>query len=135
MNIIVVILVIIFIILLCLLSITLWSNIGRHGFKDSDLEQNFNLNKYVKTKYWYQYKFIPNHKSSSYYTDDELETNKRKIDEAIQNIIIIIQENEYDTIVFPKDGLGTGRAKLHIKAPKTFKYLINKIDELKSIIV
>ena len=77
----------------------------------------------------------PNHKSSSYYTDDELETNKRKIDEAIQNIIIIIQENEYDTIVFPKDGLGTGRAKLHIKAPKTFKYLINKIDELKSIIV
>ena len=41
------------------LIIFIWSNYGRYKFEDEDLAQNFNLDEYIKVK-WYQYKFIPN---------------------------------------------------------------------------
>ena len=36
----------------------------------------------------------------------------------------------YGTIVFPKDGLGTGLAKMNTKSPKLFWYLKSKIKLL-----
>lgn len=51
---------ILFIILICIISVVIWSNADRKPFKEDELQQNFDLNKYVKKQYWYQYKYIPN---------------------------------------------------------------------------
>lgn len=65
----------------------------------------------------------PSSKSSSYFTDDELEQNKKDIDKDIEKI----KSDGRKIIVFPKDGLGTGLAKLKKKAPKTYEYLNNRL--------
>ncbi len=59
-----------------------------------------------------------------FFTDNEFETNKQIIDEAFRQI------PSDKTVVIPSDGLGTGIARLNIAAPKTFKYLVEKIKEL-----
>ena len=68
---------------------------------------------------------IPTKKSAKvFWTDDTYDANTKAIDKAFDSI----PEGE---IVIPKDGLGTGRAKLKENAPKTFKYLESKLKELK----
>lgn len=61
----------------------------------------------------------PSTKSSSYFTDKELEQNKKVIDKDIEKI----KSDGRKIIVFPQDGLGTGLDKLKKKAPKTYEYL------------
>jgi hypothetical protein len=70
-------------------------------------------------------KKLPNDLPESFYTDLELEKNKLKIDRAIQRILL--QAEFYDGIILPRDGFGTGLAKLDILAPKTFEYLNQQI--------
>lgn len=41
----------------------------------------------------------------------------------------IIETGMYDTIVFPKDGLGTGLAKMPKTSPKLFQELCNKLEK------
>lgn len=71
-------------------------------------------------------KKIPSNKISSFYTDDEYEENKIKIRNAVFRILKALKSGKYNGIILPKDGLGTGLAKLREKAPKTNIYL-NKI--------
>ena len=73
---------------------------------------------------------IPTKKKPSF-LEDAFFTDKEYADniEAIDNAIDQIPKNK--TIVFPKDGLGTGRAKLKSKAPKTWEYLQKRLDELR----
>jgi len=59
-----------------------------------------------------------------FFTDNEFETNKQLIDEAFRQL------PSDKTVVIPSDGLGTGIARLDRVAPRTFKYLIKKIEEL-----
>ena len=66
-----------------------------------------------------------------YYTDDEFETNCQKIDMCIYYICVKISSEKYNTIVFPKDGFGTGLAELDKRAPKTFEYLNIQVQRLK----
>ncbi len=73
-------------------------------------------------------KKYPSMKSYSFYSDDEFEINKCKMDRAIKKIKK--QLNKYDALVLPRDGLGTGLARLDKKAPQTFKYLANQINKL-----
>jgi hypothetical protein len=75
---------------------------------------------------------IPTKKSPSmdktaFFTDTEYTYNKKVIDEAFMKI----PKNK--TIVVPKDNLGTGRAQLTTKAPKTWLYLQEKLKELKKL--
>jgi hypothetical protein len=70
---------------------------------------------------------FPNNNDSSYYTDEELEENKRKIKHAIKKIMK--ESSNYDALIFPKDGLGTGLAELPKRAPKTYKYLNKAIQK------
>lgn len=72
-------------------------------------------------------KKIPNYKMSSYYIDDEYEENCKKILKAIEKVII--ESQKYDSITFPRDGFGTGLAKLDVYAPKTKKFLNNILFE------
>ena len=63
----------------------------------------------------------PTNHPSSFYTDLEYEQNINNIDTALLNI-----KNElykYKTLMLPKNGFGTGMAKLKEKAPKTNEYL------------
>jgi hypothetical protein len=77
-------------------------------------------------------KKLPSNNKNAFYYDDEYDTNIKKIDVAIENIIIKLNNNKnYKGIVLPEKGLGIGLAKLNIYAPLTLKYLCLKIEELK----
>lgn len=73
-------------------------------------------------------KKLPNNLETSFYNDNELENNKIKINMAINNILE--KAKNYEVIVLPTDGFGTGFSKLPIKAPKTFEYLNLVIKEM-----
>ena len=77
-------------------------------------------------------KKIPSMNKGSFYTDEELEKNKEKIDNAISKVIESLIK--YEIIVFPEDGLGTGLYKLDKCAPLTFKYLNDQLAQLKNTI-
>ena len=78
-------------------------------------------------------KKLPNNDSKSYYIDLEIEDNKNHIDTAVNNLLKKFMNDQYEILVFPEDGLGTGLAKLPEKAPETFKYLQRKIKTLKKL--
>jgi len=60
---------------------------------------------------------------NEYWTDELFLLNVNQINTDIVNIANL----DFPTVVFPAFGLGTGRAKLHIKAPHTFLYLCEKL--------
>ena len=74
----------------------------------------------------------PNTTSDSYFTDDELENNKKKINADIKQILNQIKKGK--TIVFPKNGIGTGMSELDKRAPKTFAFLQASIKALEKYI-
>jgi len=59
-------------------------------------------------------------------SDDNFEANKAKIDADIAAI-----KADGRPIVFPEDGIGTGRADLENKAPQTWAYLQEQLEGLK----
>lgn len=59
-------------------------------------------------------------------SDNNFEANKARIDADIEAI-----KADGRPIVFPEDGIGTGRADLKNKAPKTWNYLEEQINELR----
>jgi len=71
-------------------------------------------------------KKYPTFALNAFYTDSELESNKKKIDIAIQKVID--KSVSYQKVYLPEDGFGTGLANLPIKAPKTYSYLLQKLE-------
>lgn len=69
-------------------------------------------------------KVLPDTTPNSYFSDNKYEANISQIDRAIEKI-----KNDGRPIVFPKDGLGTGLAKLKEKAPQTYAYLKQRLLE------
>jgi hypothetical protein len=67
-------------------------------------------------------KKLPSMSEKAFYSDSELENNKKEINEAIEKI-----KTDGRPVVFPKDGIGTGLAKLKEKAPQTYDYLNTKL--------
>ena len=74
-------------------------------------------------------KKYPSNYKKSYFTDEELEQNKKVIDIAFNKIVQKIRDGYF--IALPIGGLGTGLAKLEEKAPKTNKHLLKKLEKLK----
>lgn len=77
---------------------------------------------------------IPTKKSPSYadgafFTDYELEQNKASIDLAFAKLAKATM-NVTRVIVIPENGLGTGRAELDKRAPRTYAYLQSRLAEL-----
>ncbi|EGC28562.1 hypothetical protein DICPUDRAFT_13427, partial [Dictyostelium purpureum] len=70
----------------------------------------------------------PSKHANSYYTDSEFELNKTKIDNAIKELFE--KSKNYKYIVFPSNGFGSGLAELDKRAPNTFKYLTNLINNI-----
>lgn len=73
-------------------------------------------------------KKYPNNNPESFYNDDEYDNNCKNIYDSIVNIIRICKT--YETIVFPKNGFGTGLADLPRKAPRTCHYLEKIINDV-----
>jgi hypothetical protein len=71
-------------------------------------------------------KLAPSMDESAFMTDKDLSKNKAIIDEDIAKIKAAATGK---VVVFPKDGLGTGLAKLKEKAPKTYTYLKQRLLE------
>ena len=69
-------------------------------------------------------KKAPSMDDNSFFTDEEFEVYKIAIDRAFMKI-------PKGTVVIPYDGLGTGRAELKKRAPKTWRYLQMKLKELR----
>ena len=72
-------------------------------------------------------KKFPTNKSNAFFKDGELKINIGYIDAAIIGIKNVM--TRYEILVFPLDGLGTGRANLKKFAPKTYGYLVHKLKE------
>jgi DNA polymerase elongation subunit (family B) len=70
----------------------------------------------------------PDMTDDSFYTDNEFELNKKKINYVITQILDKIK-NGYD-IVLPTNGIGTGLSQLNTKAPKTYKFLITSLNAI-----
>lgn len=69
-------------------------------------------------------KRAPSMSPESFFSDDDYIDNIRAIDDAIGSI------PPGKIIVLPQYGLGTGRANLQQKAPRTYAYLQNKLNEI-----
>ena len=65
----------------------------------------------------------PNTRAKDYYSDVEFVQNRVKILRAIREMIGTFVMGDYNTLVVPEDGLGTGLAKLPLTAPLTYKFL------------
>jgi hypothetical protein len=69
-------------------------------------------------------KIFPTNDDNAFMSDSDFASNKSFIDKDIAKI-----KADGRTVVLPKDGLGTGLAKLKEKAPKTYAYLKQKLLE------
>ena len=69
-------------------------------------------------------KLAPNNTAAAFMSDNSLQENKDVIDSDIAAI-----KDDGRQIVFPKDGFGTGLAKLKVKAPQTYAYLKQRLQE------
>ena len=69
-------------------------------------------------------KLQPNNSDAAFMSDADLQSNKDVIDSDIAKI-----KADGRPLVFPKDGIGTGLAKLKQKAPQTYSYLKQKLQE------
>ena len=66
-----------------------------------------------------------------YYTDDEYYLNLGKITEDFGYVVASLKLNK--NVVIPKDGIGTGLARLSEFAPKTLKFIESTIKGLELI--
>ena len=73
----------------------------------------------------------PSYKTEAFFSDDELEQNKAAIDAAFAKVARAVT-GAIRSIVIPSDGLGTGRAQLRLRAPRTFAHLQKRLDQLAS---
>lgn len=81
---------------------------------------------------------IPTKKSPSYsegafFTDKEFAENKAAIDLAFAEVISSCSDSSR-VIVIPASGLGTGRAQLDRRAPRTFAHLKSRLNELSNLL-
>lgn len=72
----------------------------------------------------------PSMDSGSFYTDDEYESNARKIAEDLEHLYKVALGK---VIVFPTNGIGTGMAMLNRTAPRTFAYLTFALKQMFNI--
>lgn len=64
---------------------------------------------------------------SQYYTDDRFEENSDYLIKEIDELFFLLKN--YDVLVFPKYGLGTGLSQMQKYAPKSFIFLCEVLLE------
>lgn len=71
----------------------------------------------------------PSNEEDAFFSDKDYAKNCQIIDEDILTIKKYAEQVGTKTLVFPKMGLGTGRAQMPQRCPKTFLYLCTKLLE------
>lgn len=66
----------------------------------------------------------------AFFTDAEYEANRAAIDAALAAVAQALRAGR--TVVLPAAGLGTGRAQLAERAPRTFAYLQQRLASLRT---
>lgn len=79
-------------------------------------------------------KIMPTTAYEAYWYDAQFEAATRILAPIFQQIRLGWLIGDYNTVVIPKDGLGTGLAKLDETAPKIFKYIQQQIKQLEEVI-
>ncbi len=74
-------------------------------------------------------KKTPDMGEDAFFSDREFQQNCMAIDAAFAKVAER-RKRHYDEIVIPLDGLGTGLAELDKRAPRTFRYLQEKLAAL-----
>ncbi len=74
-------------------------------------------------------KKLPSRSANAFFTDSEFQQNKAAIDDAFEKRSRR-SSSKIQTVVTPKDGIGTGRAELKSRAPQTYEYLQKRLREL-----
>lgn len=69
-------------------------------------------------------KYFPTMNDDAFFKDEDFEMNKAHIDEAFRKV------QSFQSVVVPADGIGTGLADLARRAPRTFSYLQEKMNNL-----
>ena len=72
-------------------------------------------------------KRLPSMYEDSFFADREDEF--RIVEEDIERLLQIFNEGDYDILVLPADGLGTGLSKMPEKSPNLFKYLNKSLEQ------
>jgi hypothetical protein len=73
----------------------------------------------------------PHNSVGAFFSDTEFEQNKIAIDAAFAEVWGFVSDSSR-VIVIPSAGLGTGRAQLRKRAPRTFAYLQKCLTQLAS---
>ena len=74
-------------------------------------------------------KKLPRNSEAAFFCDEEFEQNKAAIDQAFKRLLQISSPAE-QIVVISANGLGTGRAQLETRAPRTFAYLQKRLKDL-----
>lgn len=77
-------------------------------------------------------KFNRRTNTDSFMDDSTYEEFKEHVDKQIETAIELAEETG-KTIVVPEDGIGTGKAQLEKRAPKSFAYLKQELDKLREV--
>lgn len=73
-------------------------------------------------------KWGPTRSGTAFFTDDDLGLVRDKIDAAFDRLRKHLEAG--DPVVWPADGVGTGRADLRTRAPAIHSYIEQKLAEL-----
>lgn len=65
------------------------------------------------------------------WSDAEFERQARVIDHDLAPVVVELLAGK--TVVLPFDGLGTGIARLHETSPRTFRFLLSRLDQLEDV--
>jgi len=79
-------------------------------------------------------KKLPTLSLDAFYTDAEYDDNVKRIAAAVTAILRKLKSGDYDMLILPNDGLGTGLAKLPEKAPRTYAYLQGAVASMASAV-
>lgn len=79
-------------------------------------------------------KKLPTLSLDAFYIDDEYDDNVKRIAAAVAGILRKLKSGDYDMLILPNDGLGTGLAKLPEKAPRTYAYLQGAVASMVSAV-
>lgn len=72
-------------------------------------------------------KRYPNHNYYSYYHDKDYAIHIEKIDKAFDEAISKFINGDYEYIVIPEDGLGTGLAHMKYYSPRLFSHINHRL--------
>jgi hypothetical protein len=70
----------------------------------------------------------PSYEEDAFFYDSDLTLFSKLIDADLNRLDIL--QKEYEFVVLPSDGLGTGLARLPTKAPQCFAYLAQRLKDM-----